>query len=80
MDEKSELTQDRIYRLSVRAVNHLIAAVEGRRLMLNKELAETIALCIRKTEQSQLQNLQWYLEQLELEGAPAVSDKPRWVN
>jgi hypothetical protein len=80
MDEKHEFTQDEAYSLSIRAVNHLIAAVEAKRLFKNKELAETIALCVWKTHPSQLHNLQWHLEQLELEGAPPVSDKPRWVD
>jgi hypothetical protein len=80
MDRERDFTQDEIYALSIRAVNHLIAAVEDRRLMENKELAETIAVCIRKTELSQLWNLRWHLEQLELEGAPPVDNTPRWIN
>ena len=80
MERERDFTEGEIYALSIKAVNHLIAAVEARRLMENKELAETIALCIRKAEHSQLRNLRWHLEQLELEGAPPVDDTPRWVN
>jgi hypothetical protein len=80
MKRDRDFTEDEIYALSIKAVNHLIAAIEAKRLMQNKELAETIALCIRKTELPQLRNLRWHIEQLELEGAPPVGDTPRWIN
>jgi hypothetical protein len=80
MDRERDFTEDEIYALSIRAVNDLIAAVEAKRLAQNKELAETIATCIRRTELSQLRNLRWHLEQLELEGASPVDDTPRWIN
>ena len=76
------MNEEEIYALSVRAVNQLIADVEAKRLVQNKELAETIAVCLRNTEQSKLQNLKWLLDQREAEGVPArdKDEKPRWSN
>jgi len=62
MDEQRHLTQLEIYALSVRAVNQLIVDVEAKRLLENKELAETIAVCLRHTEQSRLQTLKALLD------------------
>ena len=53
--------------LAVKAVNRLIADVEAKRLLQNKELAEVIAACIRETASDQLQALKWLLAQQELE-------------
>ena len=55
------------YDLEVKAVNRLIADVEAKRLLENKELAEVIAACIRETASDQLQTLKWLLAQQELE-------------
>ena len=52
---------------AVKAVNRLIADVEAKRLLENKELAEVIAACIRETASDQLQTLKWLLAQQELE-------------
>ena len=70
MDKERDLTQDEIHALSVRAVHQLIADVEAKRLVNNKELAEVIARCLRHTDQAQLQTLKWLLNQHELEGVP----------
>jgi hypothetical protein len=43
--------------LAVKAVNRLIADVEAKRLLENKELAEVIAACIRETASPQLKSL-----------------------
>jgi hypothetical protein len=77
-----DLTHEEIHALSIRAVNQLIADVEAKRLLQNKELAETIAVCIRLTKPSQLETLKWLLDQREAEGIPAWEDngKPRWEN
>jgi hypothetical protein len=47
--------------LAVKAVNRLIADVEAKRLLENKELAETIAVCIRETPLLQLKTLEFLL-------------------
>lgn len=70
MDEKGDFTPDEIHALSERAVNQLIADVKSERLRENKELAETIAVCIRHTGLSQLQTLRVLLDQHELECVP----------
>ncbi len=82
MDKKRGLTRDEIYALSIRAVNQLIADVEAKRLLGNKELAETIAVCLRHTSQAQLRNLKALLDQHELEGIPAWDkENPEgWIN
>jgi hypothetical protein len=51
----------------VKAVNRLIADAEAKRLLQNKELAETIAVCIRHTALPQLRNLKWLLAQQDVE-------------
>ena len=53
--------------LAVKAVNHLIADAEAKRLMENKELAETIAACIGEAGERRLRALKWLLEQEEQE-------------
>jgi hypothetical protein len=68
LDKKDVFTTDEIKALSVRAVNQLIAESEAGSLLNSKELAEVIAGCLRHTEQGQLRNLQWFLDQKELEG------------
>jgi hypothetical protein len=55
--------------LAVKAVNRRIADVEAKRLLENKELAETIAVCIRESALPQLQTLKWLLAQQELSPA-----------
>jgi hypothetical protein len=39
--------------LAIKAVNRLIADVEAKRLLENKELAETIAVCVRESGEQQ---------------------------
>ena len=82
MDEKQDFTAAEIHALSIRALNQFIADVEAKRLLKNKELAETIAVCIRHSGQSQLQTLKWLLDQHTLEGVPPYDgiEKPRWEN
>jgi hypothetical protein len=53
--------------LAVKAVNRLIADAEAKRLLENKELAETIAACIREAGERQLRSLKWLLEEEEQE-------------
>ena len=52
--------------LAVKAVNRLIADVEAKRLLENKELAEVIKVCIRETQPRLLQDLKFVLDQQEL--------------
>jgi hypothetical protein len=80
--EQRDLTRDEIYALSIRAVNQLIGDVEVKRLLTSgRELAESIAVCIRHSEVSRLQDLRWLLDQRELEGiAPCSDTAPRWQN
>jgi hypothetical protein len=83
MKREPDLTREEIRALSIRAVNQLIADVEAKRLLENKELAETIAVCIRHSPQAKLKTLKWLLNQRELEGIPALLEqplKPRWQN
>ena len=82
MENKHRFSKEEIHILSIRAVNQLIADVEAKRLLNNKELAETIAVCIRHTSESQLRNLKALLEQHELEGIPAWDkENPEgWIN
>ena len=51
--------------IAVKAVNRLIADAEAKRLPENKELAETIAVCIGESGSRQLQTLKWLLDQRE---------------
>jgi hypothetical protein len=53
--------------LAVKAVNRLIADAEAKRLMENKELAETIAACIGEAGEQRLRALKWLLEEEEQE-------------
>ena len=64
--------------IAVKAVNRLIADAEAKRLLGNKELAETIAVCIRETALPQLQTLKWLLGQQELERPDLES--PGFIN
>ncbi|MBZ5660541.1 MAG: hypothetical protein LAO08_09050 [Acidobacteriia bacterium] len=82
MDEKRAFTPEEKRALSIRAVNQLIADVGANRLSKNRELAEAIAVCIRHTQLSQLQDLNALLDQRELEGVPSVDEdeKPKWEN
>jgi hypothetical protein len=61
------VTPEEIAKLSVRAVNALIADAEAGRLLNNKELAEVIAGCIRHTDAEQLRTLKQLLDQHKLE-------------
>ena len=69
MDTMDVFTQQVRKALSIRAVNCLIADAEAGRLM-NKELTEVIAGCIRHTDQGDLQTLKNILDQHDLEGVP----------
>jgi len=80
MKQERDLSKDEIYALSIKAVNQLIADVEAKRLLENKELAETIAVCIRYTPQFQLKTLKWLLDQHKQEGIPESGEEPRWQN
>ena len=51
--------------IAVKDVNRLIADAEAKRLPENKELAETIAVCIGESGSRQLQTLKWLLDQRE---------------
>jgi hypothetical protein len=53
--------------LAVKAVNRLIADAEAKRLLENKELAETIAACIGEAGERRLRALKWLLEEEEQE-------------
>jgi len=53
--------------LAAKAVNRLIADAEAKRLLENKELAETIAACIREADEQRLRALKWLLEEEEQE-------------
>jgi hypothetical protein len=53
--------------LAVKAVNRLIADSEAKRLLENKELAETIAACIGEADEQRLRALKWLLEEEEEE-------------
>jgi hypothetical protein len=53
--------------LAREAVNRLIANAEAKRLLENKELVETITVCIRETGERNLRTLKWLLDQKELE-------------
>jgi hypothetical protein len=53
--------------LAVKAVNRLIADAEAKRLLENKELAETIAACIGEAGELRLRALKWLLEEEEQE-------------
>jgi hypothetical protein len=51
--------------LAVKAVKRLIADAEAKRLPENKELTETIAVCIREASERHLRALKWLLEEEE---------------
>ena len=53
--------------LAVKAVNRLIADAEAKRLLENKELAETITVCISEAGERQLRALKWLLEEQDVE-------------
>jgi hypothetical protein len=53
--------------LAVKAVNRLIADAEAKRLPENKELTETIAVCICEAGERHLRTLKWLLEEEEQE-------------
>ena len=53
--------------LAVKAVNRRIADAEAKRLLENKELTETITVCIREAGERQLRALKWLLEEEEQE-------------
>ena len=64
--------------IAVKAVNRLIADVEAKRLLENKELAERIAVCVRDSTPDKLRTLKWLLERQELE-RPDL-DIPHFIN
>jgi hypothetical protein len=68
MSQNEEVfTTEQRRELAVKAVNRLIADAEAKRLMENKELAETIAACIGEAGERRLRALKWLLEQEEQE-------------
>lgn len=64
---KNEMSREERHALAVKAVNRLIADVEARRLLNNKELAKVISVCIRESTPERLRDLQFLLKQQELE-------------
>ena len=62
---KEEFTAEERRELAVKAVNRLIADAEAKRLLENKELTETIAVCIREAGENHLRTLKWLLEEEE---------------
>jgi hypothetical protein len=64
--------------LAVKAVNRLIADAEAKRLPENKELTETITVCIREAGERQLRALKWLLEEQDVE-RPAAKRKKKKV-
>jgi hypothetical protein len=67
MSQEEAFDSDERRMLAITAVNRLIADVEAKRLLENKELAEVIAACVRESTASQLKTLKWLLAQQELE-------------
>ena len=61
--------------LAVKAVNRLIADAEAKRLPENKELTETITVCIREAGKRQLRALKWLLEEQDVEHPAAKKRK-----
>ena len=58
MSQNEEVfTAEERHELAVKAVNRLIADAEAKRLLENKELAETIAACIREAGERHLRAL-----------------------
>ena len=68
MSQNEEVfTEEERRELAVKAVNRLIADAEAKRLPENKELTETITVCIREAGERHLRTLKWLLEEEELE-------------
>jgi hypothetical protein len=68
MSENGEVfTTEEKRELATKAVNRLIADAEAKRLLENKELTETIAVCISEASERQLRALKWLLEEEEQE-------------
>jgi hypothetical protein len=66
MSRKEEVfTAEERRELALKAVNRLIADAEAKRLLENKELAETIAACIGEAGEPRLRSLKWLLEEEE---------------
>ena len=66
MSQNEEVfTAEQRRELAVKAVSRLIADAEAKRLLENKELAETIAACIREVDERQLRALKWLIEEEE---------------
>jgi hypothetical protein len=61
--------------LAVKAVNRLIADAEAKRLPENKELTETIRVCIGEAGEWQLRALKWLLEEQDVERPAAKREK-----
>ena len=81
MSESVEVfDEDERKKLSVWAVNELIADAEAKRLLNDKSLAEVISACIRFTEARILRDLKFLLEQRELEGRANFVQGPEKQN
>ena len=66
MNQNEEVfTEEDRRKLAIKAVNRLIADAEAKRLLENKELTETIAVCIREAGDRHLRVLKWLLEEEE---------------
>jgi hypothetical protein len=64
MSQNEEVfTAEERHDLAVKAVNRLIADVEAKRLLENKELTETIAACVGEAGERHLRALKWLLEE-----------------
>ena len=62
---KEEFTAEEKRELAVKAVNRLIADAKAKRVLENKELADTIAVCICEAGERHLRALKWLLEEEE---------------
>ena len=68
MSQNEEVfTAEERHALAAKAVNWLIADAVAKRVLENKELAETIAACIREADERHLRALKWLIEEEEQE-------------
>jgi hypothetical protein len=77
---KEVFTAEKRRALAIKAVNRLIAAVQGKRLAENQELAETIAVCIQESGSPRLRALKWLIgEEAEQELEGPDSENPGFL-
>jgi hypothetical protein len=66
MDQnKEEFTAEERRALAAKAVNRLIADAVAKRVLENKELTDTVAVCISEAGERHLRALKWLLEEEE---------------